>query len=498
VTTQEKWAALEKKNRVHCAMRAYLKSARGLSDEEITYLARTGFDIQKRQREHARTDPIIQRAIGRSVKDFRDIFKAAVKPPRFLQGGVYGITALMTLPGVPSPVVAKFTESPSTAECTKDVSRMVCRTVGGKRCGDYVWTGNTRADREIAIHGFVSAVEEMGASPHFLHTYLGAPIELQQRVSIQQVAKWLGAPAAKVKKYGASGIRTLNVSVLEYGGSPMPDLIKKIISKHSVPTCVSMMRSAMAQILQAITTMVAVGNLHHNDLHVENILGSITATPFLYYQVILTSRKGRGGASTSVEEAERRARANKAGVVSRLFKVPTHGFMWRVIDFGHATSTDLFGEDDHAIMARSAFGGPMWPGAVDRSAKTMPLELFDAARFLDNVTSEVSCLPREAKGILRKDIDGVITGAERMAKQLRDTLPLSAVQRLQELTTEDLGTSARLRKVKEEIAKLRAASADHGLMVETFMAAAQRFGFEVNDEDVRTEMTEENTYVLSM
>ena len=461
----------------------YLAKERGLSEDQLEFLAGTGNNITKRAALHAKLDPAVRRAIGSNLRDFTQVFEAATGKPRFLQGGVYGITALMNLPGITSPVVVKFTEKPTVSVCKGAIGAMVCRNVHRKDLHKYQWTANIDSSRERDIYMFLSDVEAVGASPHFLHTYLGQSVTLKQEASIQKVALWLGADKRKVSKYGSKSTTTLGVNVLEYGGITMPAIIKHVIAKESTDTGVQMVKSALTQIMQALTVMVSVGNVHHNDLHTENIMGSVTNATHLYYHVVSMS--------------------SQAGKVlsNRLFRVPTFGMLWRIIDFGLATSTTLFGPQDHGIMARCAYGGPMWDGAVGSRGvfKDLPLELFDAARVLSSLQSDASYLPRTMKDKVRAMIEAIADKAISIGKKHHDTIAIRKLHTLDELEPDDVSTARDVSQIQDDIKRLTKGSADHGLMAHLFMHIASGCGYEITASDsAAKQMTAENTFEFSV
>jgi hypothetical protein len=465
------------------AMWQYLARERGLNDAQLAHLAATGFDIQKRREYFEETDPEVKRMVGNSsgVKEFKDIFKHATRPPRFLQGGAYGITALMHLPGIPSPVVVKFTEKPDTGDCAAKIGKMLCRKVGGDRGRTYQWTANSDAARERRMYMYLSGIEDMGSSPHFLHTYIGSSFRLQKRASIRQVALWLGADKRKAGKYGDRATTALGVNIIEYGGATMPDIVKSVVGKQRPDLALAMMKSAIVQVMQAIAAMANYG-VRHNDLHSENIMGSVIATPYLYYNIVTTTT-GRG----KVADKD----------LSRVFRVPTYGILWRVIDFGLATcaAKDVFGELDHGIMARTAFGGPMWPGAVGGGVfKRMPLETFDLSRVLSSLQSDVSVLPRESKGKVRNLLEEIAVKAVSLGKETKDTVAIEALHSLAEVDSrEPLDT------VQADIKSLARGCKDHGLMIRLFMHTAAKCGFEITgDKKASREATEANLYTMNL
>lgn len=472
-------------------MKTYLRSKRGLTTEQIEYLASTGYDLARRRKEQERTTPIVEKILSNRIRSFQDLFATTTSKPRFLQGGKYGITALVHLPGITSPLVAKFTETPYSAKCEKQIGHMVCRVSENKESttGRLTWTSRTDPKRERKIYKWLSDIENDGISPHFLHTYLEGSVGLTEKASIKDVATWLGASSQKAGKYGRDAIRNLSVTILEYGGASVEDVMKHIVSKTSSSRrSLDMLRSCVVQVFQALATMAEVGNVHHNDCHIDNILGSATNAEYLYYQVIQV-KGGRGGGAG--------AGASKNLDVSRTFRIPTFGILYRIIDFGYATSTDLFGPLDHGIMARTADGGPMWRNAVGPETNKMPLELFDAARVLDNLLRELEeSFPRVTRGPGEDDLMWVIRQAMKLGKSEKQTFPIKEVHILDELNVSHINTPAKMERVQKDIRNLATASDNHKLMVKLFMDTASHFGYEISEREARAHFHEHNTYVL--
>jgi hypothetical protein len=477
-------------------MRAFLQKEGGFTSEQMDYIG-SAQSIKDTQREHRRVDKIVRAAVRKSVHTFTDIFKTATHKPKFLQGGKYGITALTHLPSVPVPVVIKFTEKPRVAQCEKRLGSNVCLMVDDLQRKSYEWTGMTDPVRERKMYAAFSDVAHDGASPHFLHAYLGAPVDLTKKATVQDVAAWLGADKTKVGSYGNTAIKSLQINVLQYGGPTMYKVLQAYVPKATAKA-VAIVRSAITQVLQATTAMVTTMNMHHNDLHTENILGTYTSMTHLYYWVQSTNKKA--GTARSVQEAFDRVRLGKTkapAASSRYFRVPTFGVLWRVIDFGLATSGTLFTPLDHGIMARVCWGGPMWREAAHGDLRNIPLELYDVARFLSDLTHSVGALPRESKNKVRTDIAWVTSRALHYGKQEEFALPISEVgERISLVEPKDIRTPAHLHKVKEEIRKLANFASDHGIMAKLFMDTAAKFGFEISQTEAKKHMSDTNTYVL--
>jgi hypothetical protein len=106
--------------------------------------------------------------------------------------------------------------------------------------------------------------------------------------------------------------------------------------------------------------------MHHNDLHMGNIVGCPTRDEYLYYILDVEEEGSRGKSSV---------------FHSYLFRVPTLGVIWRVLDFGMATSTEKHGPLDHGI--ESCFGNSHKASAFMQD--DVPVQLFDAGRFLSDL-----------------------------------------------------------------------------------------------------------------
>ncbi len=452
-------------------------------DEDMTYeqmdsISSTGFNLGRREFEHARVDALMEmRFPNAEVESVEGLFRGMTKV-RFLQAGATGVAALVDMKELSAPVVVKITR-PGVhlkEDCLTGMLKMVCRKRAG---GDYNWQNMHNEKREAAFQDLLSAIEHEKVSPHFLHTHLHRSIALRLETNIEAIATWLGA--RKSPKTDTSMTRALHLSVMEYGGCPAFEIATEIMT-YSVQN-VSMLRSMLMQVVQGLCTMVYGAHMHHNDLHLNNVLGSPTQAGYLYYMVQLVSKTPE----VTPEKA--------AQLGTRLFRVPTHNTLYRIIDFGAATST-LFHKHDHAIMARAFDGGPQWEEAVDPSLYDLPLEMFDMARVLTDVLAIQYhwSLSGAANGAA-----AIETDMKAVTQWIQEAVREKGLQRIRTLHKLPPVTKANEKRVKRSIGELQAACDDHGMMLELLLALGERFGYDVTtDADAAAEMTEDNTYTLSI
>jgi hypothetical protein len=138
------------------------------------------------------------------------------------------------------------------------------------------------------------------------------------------------------------------------------------------------------QVIAALSVAQSVFGFTHNDLHSNNIVWSKTDIPFLYY-------------------------STRDGVV---FKVPTFGRIFRLIDFGRSIFTvndKLFFSDDFRPgndAAEQYNFGEFYESDKDL---VMPNPSFDLARFTVSVFESLfpSSPPRRKNGVVLSDEPGL-------------------------------------------------------------------------------------------
>jgi hypothetical protein len=448
------------------ALTTYLQAKTGLDRYQLTHLAKTGAELTRRRAGQRAEDAVVQRFLPQRVRNFKDIFKGA-RSVHYLSNGVAGITFLVQYPGMAAPVVLKFAETPAVGGCH---GKLLCTVFDGRPHKSYSWIGVLSTDRERKLSAVFSDIEAERDSPHFLHTFTTQSLPIEQPCSLREIARWAGAPAAKIARFdGADAIHSVSVNVLEWGGMPFADIVKDVIAKKlSDGDTVAVLRAFLAQVMQGLTVMAGAGwDLRHNDCHTENVLGALTSAPYLHYEVVV---HGRLGPQTRAQD--------KDAVTNLYFRVPTYGVLWRIIDFGHATSCEEFGGSDHGLMARAAHGGPMWTGAVRQPLmRQMPVEVFDLARVLDHMYVEVGACRAQPRATIRKDILGIVEAAVAFGKRNRDSIPIADVQHLPDIPKDTFTVPAKQRRLAEDTATLNRAMADHGCMLQLFLRTATTFGF---------------------
>jgi hypothetical protein len=444
------------------ALIKYLEAETNLSRRELTHLSKTGAQLTRRRAGQGNEDTVVKRYFPQRVRTFQDMFKGAVGRPRYLTNGVYGIAFLVRYPGMTAPVVIKFSETPKTGGCRDGV---LCTVVDGVPLRYYDWVGGLSTDRERKISELVSDIEADRESPHFVHAFTTKSVAIEQQCSLRDIAVWAGAPKAKVDRFEGSRVHTMSASVLEWGGREFEDITKRVVSKMGDAEAVAVLRSFMVQAMQGLTAMTW-GDLHHNDLHTGNVLGSLTNAPYLHYEAVVHGTDGK--------------------VAPVYIRVPTHGVLWRIIDFGMATSSEEFGKSDHGLMARVADGGPRWDnGVLHRLGPlcAMPVEVYDLARLLSYVYADVGRCSSTVRTTIRRDILGIAAAAVKFAKGHRDTMSIAEVQRFRDVPKATFSNPVKARALQRDVAAASRAMADHGCMLHLFLRTAAAFGFELPGGD---------------
>jgi hypothetical protein len=453
------------------AMIKYTQAATGLNRAQLTHLAKTGAQLSRRRAGQHTEDAIVQRMFPARVQSFQDIFRGATQHVKFLSSGAFAITILVHYPAMPAPVVVKFTETPTTGGCH---GRLLCSVLDSRPLHHFEWMGMLSPDRERQLSTVFSEIETQRSSPHFLHTFTTQALAVERKCSLTEIALWAGATPAQMASFqGASRIHTISANVLEFGGVTCKDIIGRVIRHLGDADAVAALRSCLVQVMQAMTVMAARG-LRHNDCHTGNVLGALTSSPYLHYETIL-----HGGS------AVRAAR----DVTHLYYRVPTHGVLWRLIDFGMGTSTPEFGPQDHGAMVRTADGGPRWAEAVQIPLlRQMPVEVYDLARFMEAVFLQVAQCGYKVADTIRRDIVNIAAAALEFGKTVPGIMTIRDAQRYHSVPTDTFRTPAKQQRLQEEVAAASRGASDHGCMLHLFVRTAAAFGFGVgaNDGDADT------------
>ncbi len=137
------------------------------------------------------------------------------------------------------------------------------------------------------------------------------------------------------------------------------------------------------QVTAALAQMQSAYNMTHNDLHTNNVVWTETKEEFLYY------KKAQHSKDASLERVNDPHSTLSAMSPTEMYKVPTFGKIFHIIDFGRAIfrvghrqwiSDDYIGDNDAAGQYNF---GPIYN---PRKPKVTPNMSFDLTRFA------VSCL----------------------------------------------------------------------------------------------------------
>ena len=461
------------------AMMQYTQAATGLDRHQLTHLAKTGAQLTRRLANQHEEDAIVQGHFPARVRAFQDIFRGSAKVT-YLSNGAYGVTILVQYPHMSAPVVVKFATTPTTAECH---GKLLCSVLDGHPLHHFEWMGMLSADRERQLSTVFSQMEAERNSPHFLHTFTTASLPVERKCSLQEIALWAGATPAQIEKFrGTSRIHTVSASVLEFGGVTCKEVMRNLLPTLRGADAVAAVRSCLVQVMQAMTVMAA-WDLRHNDCHTGNVLAALCSSPYLHYEVI--AHGGTKGAADTVTHL--------------YFRVPTHGVLWRVIDFGMGTSNRVFGPQDHGLMVRTADGGPRWVDAVGHPLlRQMPVEVYDLARFMEAVYLEAPRCGEAAARAIKRDIEHIAAAAVEFGKATPGTMTIRDVQRMRTVPIDTFRSPAKQQRLRQEVAAAGAAMSDHGCMLHLFLRTAATFGFGAADAANADTFHETNAYTVEV
>jgi hypothetical protein len=416
----------------------------------------------------------LKAAIPEGVRTVKAVFaKARPGSVKLLSTGVYGVTVLAEFPGVALPVVVKFIATAEFHGCGRGgagasgkargrsssagrASSWVCDDAHGRRrrsaSPPAVWTGNQDPQREIKANNALLQATMTGASPHFLFTYLARKLAGGPQRLYDLCRSLPGASADRCRKISKSDPpATIWVLAQEYGGVPLPSVVHTLLPRQSAATQRSIAASVVVQVLQALVTMRAPSvDLRHNDLHCENVLGCPTSADHVYYEVQVRGKGARAGTGRAA--------------LTRVFRVPTYGVLWRPIDLGIASSDPLFGKGDTATLALfdTAHVALRWS---DRTSGKVAAELFDVERFANDLEHDLKgkgvAAARGVVADLRRHLVGV-------TEDTRGAVTLAKVRKVPE------GSRA-----TKDLALLQGALSDHGALARVFLDFATKAGYEV-------------------
>ena len=175
-----------------------------------------------------------------------------------------------------------------------------------------------------------------------------------------------------------------------------------------------------------------------------------------------------------------------------LLRVPTYGFLFKVIDFGMSTSPDLFqSPHDFGLMAMAKFGPLRYdnpgdvadPGMAFRFASpvfgNMPVGCFDCTRFWHGVNAMVytSSFPEPLKQALHADITLARTMAMELGRLRGHTLSaMDVVAKPTRVSGAPAHASPEFWRDVDEVSK---AAGNHHLRLELLVNLSRQFHYDI-------------------
>jgi hypothetical protein len=344
------------------------KTGKVLSEEGLEILLGASAYTGKWAAFMLRTMTAIAKEIPSTVPTVAHLFRA-LHSVMFLASGCFGITISCYVRSLALPLVVKFTSQFEWAGPLRGLPCVYCINDGAVQRG-FMWSGATDSRREVASTKAAMQLALGSHSPHFLKVYYSSEKKLEKPTTLAAVLAQIGkrvqdtdinADDAKLPQ------SRLLVTACEYGGIPLKTILGEYLYKLGDPARFRQhIASLTFQVTQAIAAMHA-NSMHHNDLHMGNVVGCPTRDEYLYYILDVEEQAGPRGKDSEYH--------------SYLFRVPTLGIIWRVLDFGMATSTEEHGPLDHGI--ESCFGNSHKASAFMQG--DVPVQLFDAGRFLSDL-----------------------------------------------------------------------------------------------------------------
>jgi hypothetical protein len=407
--------------------------------------------------------------IMKTCSTLEQMFKQMRPGSRVIKAGVYGVAMLARFIDVPIPVIIKFTVTAEFDNCLVNAllpKQTVCATQDGRRQRDLAWAPAFSPAREQKMNMALEDTKE-DLTPHFLFTFWADELHHagSRPVTLTNV---LLNPANKVQGIDLEIRKTLDrnnstklpqkrfsVTIMEFGGIPLRTILREGLPRSTPADVVrAVMSSVLCQTMQGMLAMLAMGDFHHNDLHAENVLGCATREPFLYY-VVRVHRQ------------------------TRTFRVPTMGILWRLIDFGGGSSSKWHPQD-HGIMARTWFGGPMFVDGVAPEFRAVPLEAFDLARLSGGLLSAADRFGPAQREIAQRMIRGVNSQAAALGKSKVTSIPIKEVGALDDVKANP--DPRTLRAYLEDVKTLTKAFTNTGILATVFQDFAAANGYEITGD----------------
>ncbi len=164
-------------------------------------------------------------------------------------------------------------------------------------------------------------------------------------------------------------------SIQEWSDFHAEKFVTEIANEH---TAVDVYRSMVVQIIQGLLAFQMHLGLVHSDFHGENAMANVVAHTDIAY---LVPRAWDG------------KRLPKKSDVCDVYVVPTHGYLWKVMDLGMSSSNALFGETDvmdNAMAANSKYMQGWANEATQPEASRVSFDLFDITRIISYLYTEMA------------------------------------------------------------------------------------------------------------
>lgn len=493
---------------VGAAMQACFKASdKLLTAKEASALP--GFSV--RSQTWAQLEPL-QREIEKTIRkqhDLEGILQLLGTPTKsvLLGSGVYGVSLLVRWPGCPVPLVAKLSLSHVFSGCLPESSMLdggtVCAVMDGHReeaDGSLFWApAHVPAYEHLFFEVVRRNLIDSMATPHLPYVFFSATFDLGR--GARTVEQLLRDPRNRVDmRKGLSretghNLRTTKGSVslvlLEYVGMRLADLMRSCVLTRDVAFADLVFRSMVCQVLQGLLALQSVG-LRHNDLHSNNVVGAPTAATHLLYFVKLV-----------VDDDH--------DVEPRVFRVPTAGMVWRIIDYGGVSADSSTGNwpdsaaNGHGVFNRFHFGGPthdMFPRHYPEILPT-PLEAFDIVRVASTTGLEAKGVRGPAAAhVARLSAELIKTatslGQGRGRRAANAGMSVREAGKLRPVTIEDLAKPGVAARVLREVERLQRASQNTLLLWDMFCEVARSSGMEVTGTALAEPQPGDDTYSLSI
>jgi hypothetical protein len=451
--------------------------------------------------------------LGYKAKVTRDIMQATtveqILQKLVVQGrtqwvgrGQFGETLMVQWKGVPVPMIMKLMGQRPPLGCLPATAltppHTLCKDIlPGSSTFD--WAPPFLPAWEQANYEVLSGLSvDLGATPNLPFVYFAGVVKLppKQAVSLVDLIRdprnHVGNTSRmKSPPRGSNALvpqRSLAIVLMEYVGQNLDPVTRDLLSRVAMrPVAIQMIRSVLCQVLHGLLTMRVVG-MRHNDLHSNNVMGMPTPATHLLYILDDVPPSGKGDNTV------------------RVFRVPTLGMVWRIIDFGGSSTVEASGSTGvgpyqfgHGLMARFFYAGPTHPDVQDSRVKAAPLETFDIFRLASTLIAPSRTGRTPGEALLTR----MVTTAKAMAglTPARRAYAMSVgkvgTMRLPPVTM--LASAQATDRVLQEVVALSRASEDTGILWDLFQWLAEDSGYSVPADRVSQQVrpTDDGPFFVS-